>query len=143
MWPEPHEACLPYGMESEEVLQQTDLTIGHLSTNGQEICLHDVNSEQAMYLSETPQNCTLVRIQARGIMQESGTNYPYNSSQLAALPASMLPKKGRGGSLQTAPSRKPDATSSGFLCTTHGCRDSLLLSHTNSGSGETDEVDGR
>src|SRR5260370_5330192 len=127
MWPEPHEARLPYGMESEEVLQQTDLTIGHLSTNGQEICLHDVNSQQAMYLSETPQNCTLVRIQARGIMQESGTNYPYNSSQLAALPASMLPKKGRGGALQTPPSAKPRATPSRFLVRTHHRTPNLLL----------------
>jgi len=48
-------------------VQIADLTIGYLSTNGQEICLYDVNSQQAMYMSETPQNCILVRIQAEEV----------------------------------------------------------------------------
>src|SRR5260221_1677975 len=73
-------------------------------------------------------------------MQESSTNYPYNSSPVACQHTA---KKGRGRSLQTAPSRKPGATSSGFLCTTHGCSDSLLISHVISDAGVTDGVDGR
>ena len=53
------------------------------------------------------------------------------------------PQKGRGGSLQIAPSRKPDPPSSGSFCRTHGCSDSLLIRHIIPDPGVTNQVDDR
>src|SRR5260221_12701115 len=76
-------------------------------------------------------------------MQESSTNYPYNSSPVGCIACQHTAKKGRGRSLQIAPSRKPDATSSGgfFLCRTHNCSDCLLIRHIISEAGVTEEED--